>query len=698
MSFRKDRLSRLADRQRAVKTGRGLTLALLLYLLFSSSFGCAYFNTFYYAKKYYNDAEKNQAKSKSDLLSTQAEGAYDKSIEKCLKVIEEHGGGWRAGIDDALYLMGACYYGKRDYETAIQKFNQLVLNHPDSDHIQDAMFFSGMCYFKLRNIATAERIFARVLNDDPDYHRRDEIVMATADAFERDGNDAEAAKQYNIIINQYRDSDKRAIALDRLGKIYFDEGEFDSAFIAYNELSRNTQDDELYFESQLSAGASLVRLRRYSEALEVYDKIMPENADRIENGGRVKLAMAEALSRSGQYDESLELLTEVSEGFPNRALGLEADFRKGYTYEVYLKDYTSAREAYESAGNANQRSIFKDQAKRRLINVKYLEEITAISDSTGTGTRAVDNEKAKAALQVAEFTYFESDDLPLALSQYQDVIDTYPESKLAVRAAFARGWIYYTEFDSLAKSSAELEQLAENYPATSQAEKSLLLIEEIGLASPERRQELSDRVFAALILETARLDSIRADSVAVAALIADSIAVAQAIADSIAALNPPAVEEEILTTIPPVDSLVTPSDSLNTLPPRLETLRAARERFTSREMMGETDSLALTADSSQVSRRRPEQLSPDEQRAFAREQAETARVADSLTNRNSRSLLAPDEVIPQAPVLDESQSPAPDSTAVDSLAADSLTTDSTAIDSLHTESPAAEADTLPQHD
>jgi|GEM_PF-3267190 len=674
---------------------------LLLTFIFGSN-GCAYFNTFYMAKKFYSDAEAEQARAKSEKLSPQADSKYDQSIEKCVKVIVEHGGGWRAGIDDALFLMGACYYGKREYETAIKKFNELVLNYPDSDHIHDAMFYSGMCYYKLRNSATAERIFARVLKDKPNYHRRDEIILAAADAFERNGDVARAAQQYNLLVDQFKDSAKRHIALDHLGKIYFNEGEFDSSLTAYEELARQTQDDELYFESQLNVGANLVRLRRYDEAIEIYEKILPDNPDRNENGGRVKLAIAETYNRSGEHEKAIEYLTAVSEGFPNRNLGLEADFRLGYTHEVYLKNYTAAREAYEQATRANQRSVFKDQAQRRLINVKRLEEISANSTEDNEPDLLNSDENAMAALQVAEFTYFESDDLPLALSQYKDVIDGYPGSEPAARAAFARGWIYMSELDSLALSSSEFEYVAETYPASDQAEKSLLFVEEIGLVTEERRNQLASLVYEALAVEQARLDSLRADSVATAGFIADSIAAAKVVADSIAALNPPESSGQAFVSVPPSDSLQIPTDSLGAAPSPLDALRTSEDGWRRGVSVLGSDSLPQLPDSILSPDPVEIELTPDEQRALARREAEQLRQTEAQSTQHPPSILAPQPSITRPLVVGDSLTTVSDSLAapIDSLTrvADSLGIMAQPLvpDSLDIESLPQEPDSLPE--
>ncbi len=496
-------------------------------LIFFSS-GCAYFNTFYHAKKYHAKAVRIQEESASDKLSSEAIRAYDEAIEKCVKVIVEHGGGWNAGIDDALFLMGASYYGKREYQVAIEKFSELMLNYPDSDHVPEALFYTGLCYHKMQNFGTASRVFDRVLREYPDMKRKDEIYFITAQGHEANRNEAAALREYRRVVYDFGGGRKREDALDRMGDIYFERGDYDSARVVFEELARSTQEDELYFETELKVGACLVRLGENEAALDIYESIVPETPERNEQGGRVWIAMAEAENRRGKHAEAIEHLQRVSEHFANRGLGVESDFRLGYTYEVYLQDYEKAREAYESATASRQRSVFREQADRRLQNLSYLEELQESLD----GETAATERRAEAALKVAEFTLFESDDPEGALAQYADVIEKFPGSEAAVRAAYARAWVLQTESDSLSEAASAYANLIERYPASPQAEMSLAHLKDLG-GDEDRRLDLMNRVRAAQAEAQRMADSLAVlDSLAAATAKADSLAAAQA--DSIA--------------------------------------------------------------------------------------------------------------------------------------------------------------------
>lgn len=499
---------------------RRLAAGVFLILFAFAATNCAYFNTFYHAKKAYAKAEQLQRESQSDKLAPGAVREYERAIEKCAKVIVEHGGGWHAGIDQALFLMGASYYGKREYETAIKKFNELLLNYPDTDLADDALFYTGLCYHEMRNYVTAKRIFDRVLEKYPNFKRRDEIYLTLAEGLEAKGDDEAALKAYRAMLREFRKSKQREEALERIATISFEEEAFDSALEAYEELVRITQDDDRYFQAQLRIGACFVQMGDHEAALRTYEKILPSDPERNDQGGQVWLAMADAENRRGNHEEAIELLELVATNFENKPLALQANFSLGYTLEVYMEDYAAARTAYEAATSARGTSIFKDQATRRLENLGYLEELQAAEAGDDEGQQR--RRRAEAALKRAEFTYFESGDVLNALEQYRVAEADFPESEVAPRAAYARGFIYYKQLDSLTAGVREFTNVVERYPASPQAEQALTYLVEEGLDA-ERRA-----AYEAVMNAARHREQLRADSIAAEQAIADSIAAVEA--------------------------------------------------------------------------------------------------------------------------------------------------------------------------
>jgi len=91
---------------------------MILILLLS---GCAYFNTFYNAKRYYKKAYHETLRNRTNNLTSSEKTNYGKAIEKASKLLRLYPES--NYVDDALLLMGKAYYFQREYHQALRKFN-----------------------------------------------------------------------------------------------------------------------------------------------------------------------------------------------------------------------------------------------------------------------------------------------------------------------------------------------------------------------------------------------------------------------------------------------------------------------------------------------------------------------------------------------------------------------------------------------
>lgn len=457
--------------------------ALILLLLLTGT-GCAYFNTFYFAKKYYSQGERGREQSATkELGSPEAARRYDQAIAQCRKVLAKHGGSRWA--DDALYLMGASYYGKAAYDSALIVFKDLQEAFPESKFVEDAIYKSGLCYYERGNYTEMEAEFAKVMERDPDFEHEDDILYTLAQRAEKEGDRSSAVRSYRRLVDRFPGSERSEDGLSEIGRLYFEAGDYDSALTAYEELVSKTKDEENYQEGQLQLGQCLIRLGRSDEAIQRLQDQIPRNLhegrpEEIEFAARVRITLAQAYNRSGAHEDALSNLRNVLENHPTTPSAGEAAYLIGYTYESYLDSLQSAEKAYEEAASMSARtSSFRDLARERLTNLKRLIALSGEASSSG-GDASVEK-AAEAALKIAELEYFSQNEVAEALAQYEKVLDQFPQSKIAPRAAYAIAWIHLHEEDLPADTAVvRLRDLVEAYPASDQARAAIDLLQKAG--------------------------------------------------------------------------------------------------------------------------------------------------------------------------------------------------------------------------
>src|SRR6267143_5341600 len=141
--------------------------------------GCAYYNTFYLAKRSYKDGQKAEERNVTDAPSPDASAKYDVTIRQCAKVLVDYPKSkW---VDDALYYMAAAMYGKGDYPGAIKKLGELRATQPKSPFVPDSKLIEALSRYRRKEYAEAETQFREVEAQYPSFKRKWELYYYGAE-------------------------------------------------------------------------------------------------------------------------------------------------------------------------------------------------------------------------------------------------------------------------------------------------------------------------------------------------------------------------------------------------------------------------------------------------------------------------------------------------------------------------------------
>lgn len=269
----------------ARRSVRALRLFVLPALLVTLG-GCAYFNTFYYAKKYYNQAERQQEEARKNAIArggttatagtvagAQVRGSdlYNKAIEKCEKLIREHSdSGW---VDDAYLLMAKAHYGKGDYVAARRELERLQLKFPDSELVPEAMFWNGRTEYADENYPAAQRAWTTLLEQHPKYDGREDVEFFLAESLRQERRFEEAAGAYEAFVARYPKGDRSIDARFSLGRMRLENKQYEEAREVFEDVARRASQDAVRREARLLLGESLELAERREEALEVYTEL-----------------------------------------------------------------------------------------------------------------------------------------------------------------------------------------------------------------------------------------------------------------------------------------------------------------------------------------------------------------------------------------------------------------------------------------
>ena len=250
-----------------------LLLALFLALSLSS---CAYFNTFFYAKKHFNTAQKLDRAEQEKTQNPKARNArstdgYNKSIEQCRKVMRDYPDSRWA--DNANLLMARAYFFKQDYINARSELHKFSGRFPESNLMPDMFYWLGRTEFEEGHYEAARQVWAEMREKFPDDDRLEEVGFYYAQTLENEGSLEEAAEAYRIYAEENGRSNLAMQARIHLASILMEEKEYEECEAVLLTVKDKARDKKLRMEADLVLARVMEKTERLESALDTYEDL-----------------------------------------------------------------------------------------------------------------------------------------------------------------------------------------------------------------------------------------------------------------------------------------------------------------------------------------------------------------------------------------------------------------------------------------
>lgn len=354
-------------------------------------------------------------------------GNYSQAIEEFQTVIEKYPNtSWAARSQ---YNIGDAYYNAGDYEEAIAAYEEVMNDYPDSDYIIEAVNGIQFAQVSEGREDSSSVILEEFLNEHPQTsmadqlrYRQAETRMQSGDydgavdefrqyiritnneellpeahfnlanAYEETEQEQEAIEIYELIVDNFSDSERVPASLRALGRISYDRENYSESSQYYESLLEQGSSYEL--EGRIGIGTAELAQNNLEEAREQFEAVLEKDDEH--EAASVGLAKVEIEDEN--YEGALDLLNLVAEA-SSAEEGAEAQYLIGTIYHEQ-RDFEEALDAYS--------------------NVKVLYD-------------AYDEWIAKAMLESAK-AYIQLGNRGDARNELEELIDTYPDTQEAERA------------------------------------------------------------------------------------------------------------------------------------------------------------------------------------------------------------------------------------------------------------------------
>ena len=435
----------------------GLCVAVLLAFALS---GCVFYNTFYNARKAFNEAEKSRKSAKSR-RSRGGQGKYNLAIEKSLKVVENHPKSrW---YDDALFILGVSYFYTEQYSRAERRFREILANYPDSKFGRESTVYLAKAKLEQDDMDDARQIFEQVFREDFPRDYKTEAALALGE-YHFDSKQYDDAEGYfRAVRDSLGDAAQKKLAQRYIADAFFEQFRFNDALGAYLQILGMDPDKDEKYHALFQAAISSYRLQRIDDGLD-YLQTLASDEVYFDSLGSLRLALAEGY----EYDDELlqaELIYEqvASEATRSRDIA-KANYYLGLMYQFDYDELVKAKEYYEKAVEAGRTTDFGKDALQRSSDIGKLSTYARTLEIDSTTTQEMIDQAAETQYNLAELYWFSLDKPDTAILELRYIVDSFSTSYLVPKAAIALSGMYKENLNDTLGADSILRQVLADYP------------------------------------------------------------------------------------------------------------------------------------------------------------------------------------------------------------------------------------------
>ena len=245
-------------------------------------------------------------------------GRYADVITEC----EAFGSRWpsSAQAQRVRFFHAFAHMNQADYAGAADRFERLIADQPKGPLAQQASLLAAQCHHNNSALQKAAQWYRRVINAGIE-ELLPEALLGLGTVLRNEDRADEAGKLLDRLIRDYPNSPHLDATRLQRGRVWFEQGKYDHAFRAFDQINRTESgvgDQAEYWlaKCELRQGHFAAAAQR----LEGAESEFPES----DLGAEFVYDRAVALARAGQDDAAAEVLGEFRSRYPDHTMAADA--------------------------------------------------------------------------------------------------------------------------------------------------------------------------------------------------------------------------------------------------------------------------------------------------------------------------------------------------------------------------------------
>jgi len=480
------------------------TIIILLLSVYGLS--CAYYNTFFNAERYYEDAEKEilAVEDRTELTKKTMDG-LDKTIEKSSTVLEKYPNSRLR--DNALFLLGKALFYRGEYLKAIESFNTIILEETESPFVLDSKLWLVRCKWKTGEQDTALHELQKLLSDVKSVSGRDSKKSYLAlgneiagDIYLEQGNADSAIFYYSESTKYLKGGGQRSQLYFEIAELAFNNSFLNVAMDYYQNVIRYSRIPKHIETAHLQVVKILRLEKRWEETTSEIQNLLSEDKF-IKIRPQLYLELAKLYEMQSRINEAINRYELITQEYQRTETSAEAYFHLGRLTLETGKGYEEARKYYEGVVKDKRTSMYAPSASTKVkeINailkaIKIIDELdqtlaTVIdasfdtvsvensADSTQISNSDSDKDSTAILIELGEELYSYGELLSFHFNQpdsgikiFERLVNEMPSSNRRAQALFSLAYLY-RERNEPERAEHYVKQLVSEYPISEYAEK-----------------------------------------------------------------------------------------------------------------------------------------------------------------------------------------------------------------------------------
>lgn len=429
------------------------SLFLIAVVLFS---GCAYFNTYYNAKKLYDQASQGRGQFPDTALAGSSQsGLYQKAIDKFSYVIAKYPKSRWA--PPSLLYMAEAFFRRGEYQKAQGLYQDVWQIYPRSPQAARAKLAFSVCCWKTGEYERAERILAPLAGQDSKSSEPASFMLALVK--QSSGDLAEASLDWEKFVYQHPKSRLINQALYNWSQCLMQLKDYPQAATILQRLLSRRLTKAQRLRAKLLLAEALEGSDDISRSLDIYHEAARSAVDPNDLRA-IDINIARIQASRADNDSARSLLRQVAQKYPRTEASAQAFLLIAELWEQENM-LDSAQYYYNQARSESPGSSFAEQALASASDIAVLQALDRqVADAK--------SQEQNAAIQylMAEHYLFQLQQTEPAVERYLQIANSYPELPIAPKSLYAAAWAWHHRGNNPVKADSLFRFLVQRYPAT----------------------------------------------------------------------------------------------------------------------------------------------------------------------------------------------------------------------------------------